>query len=133
MAEHTLFLVVAFSPQPSLAYFMKGVLDCAGFQTMAATSSHEDLEALLGRVHPDAVVYDVSYPYLENWRRLEELRSRDSLRNVPVVVTTSEAGELRRRVGISSAVELFARPKNLADFQQAVRNAIASASPSHAA
>ena len=133
MAERSGFVVVAFSPQPSLAYFMKGVLDCAGFQTMAASSSPDDLEALLLSVRPDAIVYDVSFPYAENWRNLEELRNRDTLRDTPIVVTTSEANELRRRVGVSTAIELFARPADLAAFQRAVLSAIESASPSHAA
>jgi CheY-like chemotaxis protein len=131
MAEHVGFVVVAFSPQPSLAYFMKGVLDCAGFQTVAASSSLDELEALLLKVRPDAVVYDVSYPFAENWRQLEQLKSRSALRDIPIVLTTSEARELARRVGVSNAIEMFTRPSDLAAFQTAVRRAIEEAS--HAA
>jgi CheY-like chemotaxis protein len=132
MAEKAGPVVVAFSPQPSFAFFMKGVLDCAGFQTMAASSSPDDLEELVLKVRPDAVVYDVSYPYVENWRQLERLRSR-VLRSIPVVITTSEAGELARRVGVSTAIEMFTRPSDLVAFQSAVKDAIKADSPSHAA
>jgi len=48
------------------------------------------------------------------------------------VITTSEAGELFRRVGVSSAIELFARPDNLAAVQSALRRAIEAAAPVHA-
>jgi CheY-like chemotaxis protein len=118
------YVVVAFSPQPSLAYFLKGVLDCGGMAAIASSSTVDELESLAQRVRPDAIVYDVSYPFVENWNQLQQARKRDALRGTPVVVTTSEAHELFRRVGYSGAIELFARPKDLAAFQAAVLTAI---------
>ena len=133
MAESTRsYVVVAFSPQPSLAYFLKGVMDCAGLTAIATWSNPEDLEALVQRVRPDALVYDISYPFMENWQQLQQLRNRGAMRDIPIVITTSEAGELFRRVGVSSAIELFARPDNLAAVQSALRRAIEAAAPVHA-
>lgn len=113
-------IVVTFSPQPSIAYFLKGVLDCAGFTVVAAASDLDELEARVELVRPDAVVYDVSFPFTENWHNLQQLRSRGALRNVPVVITTSEARELYRRVGVSDAIELFRRPDDIAALREAV-------------
>ena len=127
MADSRSYVVVAFSPQPSLAYFLKGVLDCAGLSAIASSSSPDDLERLAERVRPDAIVYDVSYPFSENWQQLQQVRNRAALRLVPFVITTSEAHELFRRVGCSTAIELFARPSDLAAFQSAVRSAIETA------
>jgi CheY-like chemotaxis protein len=118
------YLVVAFSPQPSLAYFMKGVLDCAGLTAIAASSNPDEVEALAARARPDAVVYDVSFPFVENWNRLEQLRTRPALSGIPFVITTSEAREFKRRVGNSTAVELFSRAKDVRQLQSAVRSAI---------
>ncbi len=126
------YLVVAFSPQPSLAYFMKGVLDCAGLTAIAASSDPREVEALAEQAKPDAVVYDVSFPFAENWGRLQQLRARPALSDVPFVITTSEARELERRVGVSTAIELFSRPKDVKQFQSAVRSAIETAT-GHAA
>src|SRR5262245_9961102 len=126
-------VVVAFSPQPSLAYFLKGVLDCAGMAAIASPSTVDELESLAQRIRPDAIVYDVSYPFVENWNQLQQARTRTPLRDIPVVITTSEAQELFRRVGYAGAIELFARPKDLAAFQAAVRAAIQTAVPSYAA
>jgi CheY-like chemotaxis protein len=111
---------------------MKGVLDCAGFVATATSSNPSELEALVQHIEPDAIVYDVSYPFTENWQQLQCLRSRLSLRHVPFVITTSEARELFRRTG-ATALELFSRPDDLAAFQSAVRNAIEAAAPHHAA
>ena len=133
MAESRSYVVLAFSPQPSFAYFLKGVLDCAGLAAIASSSSAEDLEALAQRARPDAIVYDVSYPFTENWRQLQDVKNRPALRHIPFVITTSEAQELFRRVGCSSAIELFARPSDLAAFQSAVRNAIESTASHYAA
>jgi CheY-like chemotaxis protein len=127
------YVVVAFSPQPSLAYFMKGVLDCAGLTAIAASSNPEEIEALAQRARPDAVVYDVSFPFVENWDRLQELRTRPALSDIPFVITTSEAQELERRVGVSTAIELFSRPKDVQEFQSAVRSAIETGARGHAA
>src|SRR5262245_44020543 len=121
------YVVLAFSPQPSLAYFLKGVLDCAGMTAIASSSTVDELELLAQRVRPDAIVYDVSYPFAENWNQLQQARNRAALRNLPIVVTTSESQELFRRVGYAGAIELFARPKDLAAFQATVRSAIQTA------
>lgn len=133
MLDSRAYVVLAFSPQPSFAYFLKGVLDCAGLTAIASSSSTDDLEGLAQRARPDAIVYDVSYPFVENWQQLQQVRNRAALRNIPFVVTTSEARELFRRVGCSSAIELFARPSDLAAFQSAVRSAIETSVPGYAA
>ena len=133
MAETRSYVVLAFSPQPSFAYFLKGVLDCAGLTAIAISASAEDLETLVQRARPDAIVYDVSYPFIENWHQLQQVKNRPALRDIPFVITTSEAQELFRRVGCSSAIELFARPRDLAAFQSTVRNAIETKAPGYAA
>ena len=127
------YMVVAFSPQPSLAFFLKGVLDCAGLTAIACSSSIEEITTIAERMHPDAIVYDVSYPFAENWQQLQQLRNHPLLRTIPFVITTSEAGELFRTVGYSGAIELVARPSDLSAFQTAVRSLIETTVPGRAA
>jgi CheY-like chemotaxis protein len=126
-------VVVTFSPQSSVAYFLKGVLDCAGLAVEAAASTPEDLEAIVGRARPYAIVYDVSFPFTANWQKLQELRSRPALRSIPVIVTTSEARELFRTTGCSSAIEIFSRPDDVAALREALRGAIEAVAPGCAA
>jgi CheY-like chemotaxis protein len=126
-------VAVTFSPQSSVAFFLKGVLECAGLTVSAATSSPEDLEAEVGRVRPNAIVYDVSFPFTLNWQQLQEIRCRPLLRNVPVIVTTSETRELFRATGCSAAIELFARPNDVAPLRQALLGAIRALPNDHAA
>ena len=114
---------VTFSRQPSVAYFLKGVLDCAGYTVVAALSTLDNLEAVVAQTKPKVIVYDVSYPFEENWNALQQLRQSPAFRDTPVVVTTSEAAAFRRAVGVSAAIEIFARP-DVNELREVVRRTI---------
>jgi CheY-like chemotaxis protein len=126
-------VVVTYSPQSSVAYLLKGVLECAGLSVSAAVSELQDLETCVKKCRPDAIVYDVSYPFGDNWQKLLEVRSLPALRNLPIVIMTSEARELFRVTGCSSAIELFARPNDVAPFRQTLLGAIRDLASDHAA
>ena len=119
------YAVVTFSPQPSVADFLKRIVESAGFASQSASSTDE-LEALVSTVMPDAIVYEVGFPFSDNWRELVSLQSRPAFRGVPVVITTPDAPELYRRVGVS-ALELFRRPDDLNELKQMVLGAIETA------
>ena len=127
------YAVVTYSPQSSVAFFLKGILDCAGFTTTATFSTPDDFEAVVARVRPGAIVYDVSFPFTANWQKLQQLRSHPALRNIPVVVATSEARELFRAVGCSMAIDIFARPDDVVALREELRRAIDAVAPRHAA
>ena len=133
MAEPTReHVTVTFSPQSSVAYFLKRVLDCAGFGVAAALSNQDELESVIHRHRPDAIVYDVSFPFAENWQALQDLRRRSTFHQIPVIVTTSESRQLFRATGCSSAIEIFARPDDVTALQEALRGAIQAVAPVHA-
>jgi CheY-like chemotaxis protein len=121
------YVAVTFSPQPSVAYFLRGVLDSAGFAVSDASFRPDDLEVAIHRNRPDVIVYDVSYPFRENWQRCQQLLKQVGAADIPVVITTSEQRELRRAVGVSAAVELFRNPDDVAELRHAVRRAIQAA------
>lgn len=126
------YVAVTFSPQPSVAYFLRGVLDSAGFQVAEAAFRPDDLEAAVHRAHPDVIVYDVSYPFTENWRQCQQLLQRAAVRDIPVVITTSEQRELKRSVGVSAAVELFSRPDDVTELRRVVQRAAETCRPAEA-
>jgi DNA-binding response OmpR family regulator len=115
---------VAFSHQPSVAYFLRGVLDSAGFAVSDASFRPDDLEVAIHRNRPDVIVYDVSYPIIENWQQCQQLLKQAGASDIPVVITTSEGKELQRTVGVSAAVQLFRRPDDVSELKEAVRKAI---------
>jgi DNA-binding response OmpR family regulator len=118
------YVAVTFSSQPSVAYFLRGVLDSAGFAVSDASFRLDDFEVAIQRNRPDVIVYDVSYPFRENWQQCQQLLRQAGAADIPVVITTSEQRELRRTVGVSAHVELFRRPDDVAELREAVRRAI---------
>jgi len=118
------YVAVTFSPQPSVAYFLRGVLDSAGFAVSDASFRPDDLEVAIQRNRPDVIVYDVSYPFRENWHQCQQLLTHAGAADIPVVITTSEQRELRRTAGVSADVELFRRPDDVSELREAVRRAI---------
>lgn len=119
------YVVLTFSPQPSVADFLKRIVDQAGFASRA-TSTTDELHDVAATVVPDAIIYEIGFPFTDNWRQLSELRSRAALQRVPFVITTSDGPELYRRTGVS-ALELFRKPDDLAAFRDLVLNAIHAA------
>jgi CheY-like chemotaxis protein len=113
-----------FSPQPSVAYFLRTLLESAGLTVTSASFHEDDLEAVVRRDRPEVIVYDVSFPFTENWSRLQQLQRRPAFRSIPIVITTSEARTLYRSVGVSAAIEVFTRPTDVSELRAAVQRAL---------
>jgi CheY-like chemotaxis protein len=124
MSPTTPYQVVAFSPQPSVARFLQEVLTAAGFNVVAACFTRADLEAAVERVERAAVVYDVSFPFKENWSAYQQLAATRAFRDVPVVIATSEAPALFKAVGATAAFELFRRPDDASVVRETVSRVI---------
>jgi DNA-binding response OmpR family regulator len=122
-------VVVTFSPQPSVAAFLQRIVGAAGFTSNATASTVEELESLVKRVSAHAIVYEIGFPFTDNWHQLVEARTRPSLQNMPIVITTGDARELYRRVGVPAAIELFRKPDDLSELRGAILGAIREAAP----
>lgn len=118
------YVAVTFSPQPSVAYFLKGVLDCAGFTATAISSRPDDLVGFAQRARADVIVYDVNQPGAEARKRLARLRRLRLLRDVPIVVVTSDPQAVDRAVGARTAIALAGRVEDVKRLREAVRSAV---------
>jgi CheY-like chemotaxis protein len=121
-------VAITFSPQSSIAHFVKELLIAGGVPVDGAFSSVEDLEQHVRDNKPAVIVYDVSFPFAANWAILQDLRRRPAFRDISIVVTTSESRALFRAVGCATAVELFARPNDVQALASALRRELESAS-----
>ena len=124
-------VVVTFSPQPSVAAFLLRIVDAAGFSANATASTVEELETLVERVSPDAIVYEIGFPFTDNWHQLVQARQRPCLQKMAIVITTGDARELYRRVGVPAAIELFRKPDDFTELRGAILGAICEAAPAH--
>lgn len=126
MAPETRDLVVlTYSSQPSVADFLRRIANAAGFESQAA-SSPEELRTVAKRVRPDVVLYEIGFPFTDQWAQLTQLRRDAAFQNLPFVITTPDASETLRRVGVH-ALELFRKPDDLSEIRHAVLTAVGSA------
>jgi DNA-binding response OmpR family regulator len=81
-------------------------------------------DAFVSQHAADAVIFDVSLPYDENWQHFETFKKMLDGRKVPVVLTTTNKRALTEMVGTTGALEIVGKPFDLDHLASAVRNAI---------
>jgi CheY-like chemotaxis protein len=77
----------------------------------------EGLDEFLEKAKPEIIIFDIAIPYETNWNFLQQLRSRGPLRDVPVIVTTTNERVLRSLVGDIDTIpvhELVGKPYDMA-------------------
>jgi DNA-binding response OmpR family regulator len=112
----------------------RGVLDLlsaalteAGYEPIAMRLA--DLNADGGllpyatRLSPDAIVYDVGPPYIENWSRLQGVLATGTIA-APVIVTSTDPEALREHARNSAVFALVGKPFELTTLLEHVRTAL---------
>ena len=84
----------------------------------------EIADAFLSQHCVDVVIFDVSFPYQENWQHFVDFKKLLDGRNVPVVLTTTNERALRDLVGSTDALEIVGKPYDLDQLAMAVRTAM---------
>ncbi len=91
----------------SIRKFVGQMLERGGFSVVTANDGIEALQRLEDLV-VDAVVTDLEMPRLNGYELIRDLRRRPELRDVPIVVLTTRAGDkhatLARQLGVSHYV-----------------------------
>ena len=108
-----------------IALFSMLGLDAAG-ETWPARNplSLEIVQDFVRRHKPDVIVFDVSFPYDHNWLRYCEFRQTDGVRDIPVVLTTTNIKALRDLVGATDALEIVGKPYDLDELATIVKGVV---------
>jgi DNA-binding NtrC family response regulator len=86
-----------------------------------------DIDAFFHEHQPQAVLYDIAIPYIENWTFFkDQVLARNLLPATCFVITTTNRTVLDLLVGPTNAIELIGRPFDLDTIVQAVNRALAS-------
>src|SRR5260221_10333433 len=73
---------------------------------------------------PSAVVIDISMPYAHNWTFVRLIRDSASMRDRPLVLTTTNKRALEELVGPTDTIEIVGKPYEPDEVLEAVRKAI---------
>jgi len=86
------------------------------------------LEDFFAEHQPDAVMYDIALPYVQNWRFFrEQVLARQFLPETRIILTTTNRSVLEVLVGPTPVFELVGRPYDLANILAAVKQAACGA------
>jgi chemosensory pili system protein ChpA (sensor histidine kinase/response regulator) len=92
----------------SVRKFVGQMLDRAGFRVITANDGVEALDRLNTEPTVHAVVTDLEMPRLNGYELIRDLKRRSAMRDVPVVVLTTRAGDkhvaLARQLGVEHYV-----------------------------
>ena len=124
-------VVVLINASDDTVEMVKRMLEVNGISCL--TSCHfTDLKKgiinfsdFLKRNNPDVVIFDISPPYLENWRFFETMRDSREMNDRGIVLTTTNKIRLDEIVGNNSnAIEIVGKPYDLQQISNAIDNAL---------
>ena len=88
-------------------------------------NGHIDFSRYLTRHEPEAVIVDISPPYLENWRFFKTLSTNKAMKGRGLVLTTTNKKRLDEVVGSDSqAIEIVGKPYDLGQIKTAIQGAL---------
>jgi CheY-like chemotaxis protein len=123
-------VVVVINSAEETAEMLQEVLDDAGFSAVVAyvvdfKRGRQDLQAFVATHQPQAVVWDIALPYIENWGFFRD-NALDAGLLPPecFVLTTANKTVLDMLVGPTPTFELVGRPYDLDVIREAVERAV---------
>ena len=99
-------LVLIVEDDPAARQLMDRFLRREGYQTVLAADGVEGLGQAMAQT-PDLVMLDLAMPRMDGLRLLRTLRDIDTLRGVPVIITTSRGDGESMAEATSLGVEQY--------------------------
>lgn len=93
------FRVLIVDDSPAMRSFVKRVLELSGFEMGACLEAGNGSEALdlLNREWVDVILTDINMPVMNGEEFVQQVSQNDSLRNVPILVVSTDRTEDRVR------------------------------------
>ncbi len=118
--------ILIVDDSPSVRHLTSNVIKNAGWTTVTAKDGLEALEILQDQGEPPAVILtDVEMPRMDGYELLASLKRLENLRDIPVIMITSRAGDKHRqkalRLGVS---EYLAKPYDDATLVEKLKSLI---------
>jgi len=123
-------VVALFNASDDTVEMVQRMLDASGFCCLVGChfadlkKGRVDFARYLELHEPEVVIFDITPPYIENWRFFKTLRDGKAMEGRGLVLTTTNKKRLDETVGMDSeAFEIVGKPYDL----EQIKNAIASA------
>jgi DNA-binding response OmpR family regulator len=127
-------VVALFNASDDTVEMVQRMLDASGFNCLVGCHFTDlkkgavDFARYLGKHEPEVVIFDISPPYMENWRFFKTLRDDWAMEGRGLVLTTTNKERLDETVGADSgAFEIVGKPYDLDQIKAAIQAALARA------
>lgn len=101
------------------------MLSDIGATIIRAENGQEALNALEQNMDTDVILLDLEMPVMDGFTTLSCLKQSFTLRDIPVIVVTADAGEVTKTLALG-ANDFIAKPYNAAELQLRTMNQIRS-------
>ncbi|GLR64302.1 response regulator transcription factor [Marinospirillum insulare] len=117
--------VLVVDDEPNIVLSLEFLMQQAGFDVTTALDG-ESAMALVTENPPDLVLLDISLPGISGFEVLEQLRSQESFKRLPIVMLTAHGREVEREKGLAlGADDYITKPfstRQLVEKVQALLN-----------
>lgn len=106
---------------PFFSKVIKSYLESDGYDVITASNGREALE-ILEQTEVAAVVSDIEMPIMTGFELVRAIRSRENLRQLPVIALTSLTGEVNKEKGLRAGFDVYEYKLDRTKLLDSVRN-----------
>lgn len=94
--------VIYIEDEPEMIDLVHLILGRRGYSVIGAIGGREGLD-LVRKERPDLVLLDLMMPDMDGWDVYHQIKSDESLRDIPVIVITAKAQNIDKVLGLRVA------------------------------
>lgn len=116
--------ILIVDDSPTEIHVLKTMLEKNGFETLAATSGEEGIEAAKAQ-HPDLILMDVVMPGLNGFQATRQLTKGAETASIPVIIVTTKDQKTDEMWGLrQGAKDYITKPAKEADLVSKINAAL---------
>ena len=125
MDKTTFKQVVCIEDDPEMIELIRLILNRRGVQVHGAAGGEEGLK-MVRETHPDLILLDLMMPDMDGWEVYQQMKSDESIRNIPVIVVTAKAQSIDEVLGlhIAKVDDYIAKPFSPQDLMDSVEKVL---------
>lgn len=103
--------------------------DTCDMYTYKFKTGEVNFEEFIKENKPDVILYDIALPYKENYLLFKSLSSKEIVKNVPFILTTTNKNALQSLITVTSDVfEIVGKPYDLEELKNIVKKTVKQSS-----